>query len=319
MKGNFTHKDHFKCGWGQGTFNFDDKQDLPYWVQFGRCERKPLVFREECVNSAQLIGKLAEKPILLFLSGGVDSEIMARSFIEASIPFEAVIVRMFYNKQSCNEYDIVFALDFVKKYNIKYHIFEYNVNDFVREKYIPYAEKYQTWMPGSLIHVDYVREYCKDFLCVFGLGDIILYRPQLYGYPETEDMLYLQEPQSVTTIHSAIEEGETVVAKFLSYTPEMILSWLLSEDVRTFVKYEKAFPKLSIYEFKPFLYFKYWPEMAPRPKYHGFEQINVFDKNRWNESNPAEVEIVKKVRSMDFSKMKVYLRYSDLIKMLSPE
>ncbi|MFP3345525.1 hypothetical protein R0J87_23885, partial [Halomonas sp. SIMBA_159] len=53
-----------------------------YEIQLSPCSRYPLQFNKECYNAAKLIYENTNDPIRVLMSGGVDSEVVARSFLD---------------------------------------------------------------------------------------------------------------------------------------------------------------------------------------------------------------------------------------------
>jgi hypothetical protein len=325
IKRNYTYKDHFKCGWGDGTFNFDeDRTGLKYWRSYGRCVRRPMSFREECVNAARLIGETAEKPIMVFFSGGIDSEVVIRSMIEANVPFEVLIINHWYKGQSgLNAHDTQYAIDFVKKHNLKYRIYNFDLSDYLKTKYVSDTKKYLWAAPGRSIICNLIQTFCKDYLCVMGDGEPALVRSRLNGFPDQEGMLLKDDTGEVAALQAAAEYGESVVFGFFHYTPELLLSWFLNEDILNFVKNERAFLHISYISIKPFIYHKQWPDMTPRPKYTGYEMIDR-EITKWR-SNPTDpsidqelIELFEIHRDFDWKFHSVVSFYDDLLKSLSP-
>lgn len=57
--------------------------------------------------------------VLLYLSGGLDSEIVARSLLEAGVSFIPVIFQLKDNEKIQNQYDFEFAMNFCQEHNLK--------------------------------------------------------------------------------------------------------------------------------------------------------------------------------------------------------
>ena len=315
MKRNYSHKDHYQFGWGNGMFNFDTKDDQAYWVKYGQVSRPPMSFKQECIEAARLIGATAEKPILVFASGGIDSEVIQRCFLDADVPFESITYNLVYEGRVVNEHDTQYVTPFVEKYGIKHRFCDIDLTELLETRYFDSVKKYQTWMPGSIMQAEWAQKFCKEYLCVFGLvDDLLLKRAHWVGITEHKELVVLQEPSVVSVLHAVAEMSETAVVSFFCYTPEQMLSWFTQEDIRVFVNYEKSFPKISMYGLKPFIYFKHWPELAPREKTHGYEQIDMFSTFQKCMESP----FVKRAMDMvDNKKLVTYARYSDVVKMLS--
>jgi len=313
---NNTYNNHFKFGWGTGIYNFDDNKTMPYWVEFGKVSRPIWDFRKECVNACRLIGETAKKPIAVCYSGGIDSEVIISSMTEAGVEYSALIVSLRHDGKIANSHDTEYAYSFVEKNNIPYIEYTLDFDDYVRNRSLSDVELYQSPRLGILVHSDIVRTFCKDYLCILGGGDINMSRSRLNGYPDTEGMFISEEQTSVSPIHAASLLGENVVNRFFMYTPELMLSWLVNEDIKTFVKYERSFVGINSYKMKPFVLHKLWPELTPRPKFTGYEHIPLFDKNKWNTCDPELVSIFSQAINATVSKTHIDIQYDDLLKIL---
>lgn len=94
--------------------------------------------------------KYKNKKIILCLSGGLDSEIMAEAFLAAKIPFTASIWKY---ENNFNNYDIKHAIEFCKIYNIKYEMMYLDLNYFYKcNLHLHYAKKYLCNSPQVAVH-----------------------------------------------------------------------------------------------------------------------------------------------------------------------
>ena len=177
---------------------------------------------------------------------------------------------------------------------------------------------YRSSRSGILIHANIVKKFSKDYLCVLGGGDINMARYRMNGYPDKDGMYISEEQTSVSAIHAASNLGETVVSRFFMYTPELMLSWLTCEDIKTLVKCEKATLGITGYNIKPFIFHKLWPEMEPRPKFTGYENVDLFQKEQWSLCDPTLLNIMKDVMNTNFHNTTINIEYSDLINLLFP-
>lgn len=107
-------------------------------------------FKEECLLSCEIIYE-KYKNINLCLSGGVDSEIMARCFIEKNIPFKVSIMK--FNK-NLNYNDIKYAIDFCEYFNLKYYFLELDIEKFFNDGvHIEYFNNYQCTSPQFATYI----------------------------------------------------------------------------------------------------------------------------------------------------------------------
>jgi hypothetical protein len=290
----FTHKNHLKFGWGDGLYNFDDK-DQQLWVDFGRAEYLPTSFKDECLRSAKLIGEAADKPILLFLSGGIDSEVVARSFLEAGVPFEVATANIIHNGKIVNEHDTRYAISFIEKFNLRAHTININFIDLAnRYKQIREtnnsAEPYYKVSMGYFNHIMIYEQFYKDYFCVNGDGKIVINPYRSYNQIEPIQYgLYAGKSFSCSALapYELSTRTSTNFVRFFCYTPELLLALVLDQDIQHWIKYEKALMGshgwMNIHTIKSFVLYKIWPEMEVRPKLVGFENIPEYSELYFND------------------------------------
>lgn len=313
-----THNNHFEFGWGTGLFNFDNRSGK-YWMKFGRAEYIPTSFKDECIRAAKLISENATKPVLICFSGGIDSEAVVRSFQEANVEFEVGIMNLTYkDNDSINHHDIIFALDYVKQHNLKYTIVNIDFEDFVRNKLIDNAKKYNTDYVGILLHYEMVKHF-PNHHCVLGGGDIRLQRHRNNGRPNLPGLYLEEEVVSIALIDAAREIGNDISHRFFMQTPEIMLAWLLDPDINHWIKYEYAlasvWTNMNYFGIKPYVLYRHWPDMAIRLKYTGLEKF--YDLYRNNLIDDDIKQILEEVKQ--YGETEIIIDYNDLLEQLMPK
>ena len=90
--------------------------DEPYQVFMGKCSNFPSSFKEESLRAARIIKEKSKgKDIWISLSGGIDSEFIARIFLESNIPFKAATL---VYKDGINQYDNNYCRKFCEEVGI---------------------------------------------------------------------------------------------------------------------------------------------------------------------------------------------------------
>lgn len=283
---NFTHNNHLKFGWGSGLYNFDDKNEQ-FWETVGPAEYIPVSYKEECLRAARLISEAATKPIMIFLSGGVDSEVVARSFIDIGVYFEVVTTNILYNGEIVNVHDTRYTSEFIKHHNLKSHTVDIEYKDVV-DRLTKIRETQNSSTPYYKISVAYLcqiemfEQFCQDYHCVIGAGgggrSLVRYRAN--GGPSDKYGVYCDDSSSNVAAFELSFRASADVTLFFWYTPEMLLAWLLDTDVSHWIKYEKALAgahsRMNNHALKSFVFYKIWPDMEIREKLGGFEKISEF-------------------------------------------
>jgi len=313
-----THNNHFQFGWGEGVCNFDDRKGN-YWMKFGRCEYMPTSFKYECVRAARLISENAKKPVLVCFSGGIDSEVVVRSFQEANVDFEIGIMNLVYrDNTSINQHDISYALDYVKQHNLKHTIVDVDFEEFLRVHLLYNAKKYKSEFVGILLHREMIKLF-PNHHCVLGGGDIEVQRHRYNGRPELPGLYLEEEEISTALIESAREIGNDVSHRFFMQTPEIMLAWILDPDIQHWIKYEKAlaspWTNMNYFGIKPYALYRHWPDMTVRPKYTGLEKF--YDLYRSNDLDSDIRKIVEDVQ--EYGETEIIINLEDLIEQLMPK
>jgi hypothetical protein len=254
---NFCHKNFIKYGWGNQTYGHRTSSDAKFWIKYGRCNTEPSDFRNECIRAARLIYESTNKKILIHLSGGIDSEIICRAFLEAKLPFEVCIWKF---KDDLNYHDIIYAIDFCKKYDIKINEIEIDIIKFIGEDMFNiYKDNFcPNWWANI---VKYVVEKMDGYQ-IFGDGHanfnhdplgIKAHRVPAYIPPVLIPTKYYKSPPVLEAkTYKIIAEGRHYnilpymdqinkegCTEFFYYTPELIYSYIKDDFIQDWLKYCK--------------------------------------------------------------------------------
>ena len=311
-----THNNHFEFGWGEGKFNFYN-QIGEYWMKFGRASYMPSSFRSECVRAAKLIGENANLPVLICFSGGMDSEVVVRSFQEAEIDFEVVIMNLKYdNNNNTNDYDNIYAYNYVKQHNISYRTITIDLEEYMLNNFIADAKKYKGNYLGLFIQKEIVRQF-PNHHCVLGGGDIKLQRHRYNGRPDRSGLYLEEEVVSVAPMEIGYFQNRGVSNRFFMHTPELMLAWLTDPDINHWIKREVSlvskYGTINYYGIKAFIYTKHWSDIIDRPKYNGLEGIE-FLKNQNIKNDLTDLLLV----ADSLNQTEIIIDYSELFNMLVP-
>jgi len=271
-----THNNHFQFGWGNDAFNTDNKFG-EFWTKYGRAEYIPTSFRDECVRAAKLIAESAKRPLLLCLSGGINSEMMARSFIEAGIPFEVAVLNYNYRvTTNINDHETKRAVQFIIENKLTCHAATLDIEEYFKNSLPELCSQYKTNKLSKLIVCEIIKQF-PDHHCVMGGDELLLQRHRTNGRPGRSGVYAEEELVNIAAIETATNCGTTISSRFFIYTPELMLAYLQNSTVTQWVKYENAlhnaFVGVNAYANKIYVGHDSWPDMTIRTKYSGFERI----------------------------------------------
>lgn len=143
-----TFQSHFKFGYDRNGFVLRSSPKEKWWVEYGSCQKNPQSFRLECIETAKTIRNRVSEDIWILFSGGIDSEVCLRSFVEANIEVRVGIARF---KGDLNIHDISWAVLACEELNIPYHFFELDLFDFWQSQALEYAEISQCISPQLVV------------------------------------------------------------------------------------------------------------------------------------------------------------------------
>lgn len=308
----FCHNNYIQYGWGNQLYGVRTNSSDKLWMKYGSCKREPEDYRQECINAAKNIYESTEKKILIHLSGGIDSEVVCRSFLEAGINFE-VCVWVYENKY--NRYDLKHAYEFCNEYNIKVHELKIDIIKFAEkdmfEIFTGYSFSPLWWsnlvkfaiskMSGYQIIGDFHFILIHDPLSASSIPASPIPTKNFIDPPNLEKKTYnvVLEAQWPAILSYTDQIGKTGTG-FFSYSPELLLSFANDSLVQDWLKNckegnnrGKIYPGichrtrevkyLSLKEFshqsnsavniRPHIMYKHWSEMKKRKKSAGIESI----------------------------------------------
>lgn len=299
-----THKNHFQFGYDGQAFHFRKNPDQQWFVSYGACSSKPLDFKKECLRTAELIKQQAKAPVHVMFSGGVDSEVALRSFVEAGIPVTAAILRF---KNDLNIHDISWAVLTCEALKVPYRFYELDVLDFWKNRIFDYAEKTYCVTP-QLLPTMWLADQIDGYP-VMGSGECLFvkevpvgYQPGISPYEKSDWFLWEKEKIASWYRHFMIYQRDACPG-FFQYTPEIMLSYLLDPLVQELIS-DRIIGKLTTESSKLKIYQQHF-DLITRPKYTGFEKIqneDAFYRKILRESFPGCDQVHKtKVADLQIS------------------
>jgi hypothetical protein len=249
------------------AFNYNiDNLDL----KFKPLSRDVGTLYDEAILTAQFIRSSTNKPIMICVSGGIDSELICRVFLKAGIDFSAVIVR---HKNNTNEFDIAYAINFCKEFNIPMHIVELDTeNYFIAGIENHIANGYKSTNIYRYFQLFMMETIEKLGGCaVLGSGEQLYYTVdnKICIKYDAGILVPLEWCKNNNTLHFPIF-FQTNPEIMYAYQKHPLVSWLLS-DPKYFMRLDARYSSE-----KTLVYHYFFPEMPCRKKFNGYELIKTF-------------------------------------------
>ncbi len=271
-----TDRNHFEFGYDYRPFSFRQNKDEEWFVRYGKCKREPFDFKSECLRTAQTIRQNTKAPIHIMFSGGVDSEVVLRSFVESKIEVSAAILRF---KNDLNIHDISWAVIACEALQVPYRFYDLDILNFWENQAFKYATPTYCVTPqliSTMWLVDQIDGYpvMGSAECLFVKDVPQDYQPGISPYERSEWSLWEKERIAAWYRHFIVRNREGCPG-FYQYTPEIMLSYLKDPIVQDLVN-DRIVGKLSSESSKLRIYQQHF-ELVTRPKYTGFEKIQKED------------------------------------------
>jgi hypothetical protein len=296
-----------------------------YEVLYGRAESSTNTFREEVERAARLIGMKAEEeklPVYVYMSGGQDSEVMARGFLAAGVQFTAIILQY---EEDRNIHDIRHALDFCAERGIKVRLLGFNLHRFLMAQYSELAAKYHCPDVSILTHT-WCIENLEPHFPVIGGGDLEFIRRRTNHAAWNYDLVRVEKTQSLAPIAALKVRRRSGATRFFSYTPELMHAYLVHPLLVFVLKNEKSFATWWEREWKSVVYHDQWDDIKPRQKFDGFEKAPECYPAKWafvTRLNPVTDEQAAEVVGTTHHQQRPNVKqtdftYSQLLEMVKP-
>lgn len=242
--------------------------NLQFKTLYKKYFKKIQSFDTELINAARSTLDLhLDLPPTILFSGGLDSELMLRTYLSIGVKPKVLIIRY---ENDYNLYDVSYAVTICSMLNVNYSIINFNLNKFYENDAEKIAEISQIDRPRAL-------PYCKfldiaDGLPILGEGDPYWVRiddnysmPNKWRYREMETFkgwhkyaMYLNKP---------------AIVQFFKWTPGLVLSHSKLKWLQMLIN--DTYPgKLGANSTKINGYREIHPNLIERKKQTGFEKID---------------------------------------------
>jgi len=275
----YSERDHLSWGWNGVNFA-DPTPHATFHMDIGSAIRPTSTLRIETIRVAQGIADSVTKPILVGLSGGIDSQVACLSFLELGCPFTPVITRLIgWDGRVCNDHDIKTAYEFCELFGLTPIIHELQLNLYLARRFIDLFKEHGPLTGAMAVHLAAVDKYASEYAYVIA-GEIAITK-----IPNLEKLVYVEQ---VSIQQHMVKYGYEAVDLFFHYSPELMLSILDHDLVRSlnnahemvYPAFQTALPPrawwmmFSLY-YKPLIYRADWPELIQVRKWSGFENTNI--------------------------------------------
>lgn len=258
---------HFSFGYNGNRHNLRQHQSDTFQCSYSKASRTVMPFKDECLNVCEIISNYSntnKKIPYVLLSGGADSEVVVRAFLELGRPFK-VITNRFAKDLNAHEIEIVDKLS--KELDFEVIYVDIDILTWLGSpKSLRMAEQgkcFQAEMLPTTNLMDYVY-FELNGIPVLGNGDF--YANQLDG-----DWKYVEYEYILSWCRYAIANQMTAAINFFQMTPEIVLS--VGRDPIMLELFQSSQTEIINSRYAKYrIYQEHW-NIQIREKYHGCELI----------------------------------------------
>lgn len=280
----------YKWKYGDSLFGrqLDTSSPLKFETNYSCNYNKQInSFKNELTNAAA--STLDHYPGLkpcIFFSGGVDSELILRSYLEIGSNPEVYIIRF---ENDYNLYDVSYAVTVCNILNVKFKIVDFNLEKFYLNDAELISEQAQIDRPRMLPHLKFTE--CADGLIIVGHSDVRWYRTD-DDYSKQGTWLAQDFEHDIGCDKYNIMHSRPAIFQWWKWTPGLVLSYTRLNWFQNLIA-DKYKGRLGINSTKIIGFREVYPDLIERKKATGFESTDHL-------VNELEVYLSKKYVGLPF-------------------
>lgn len=252
------------------AFNYKLTPDdlTKFHVSLYKMARAPLSFREEIIETARFIKNSTDRPIYIALSGGIDSDVVVRAFLEANINFTAFTA---IHSEGTNKHDVDLAFKLVEKFKLKHTTVELSARDFFTNGFKQY--KNSGYISRNIFR--YMQLFILDEITKLN-GCAVLGGGDASGYCNINDEVHFKWNRDYAVPLEWMENNnQQHFPYFYMTTPEITAAWLEHPFIKLLTS-NPIYYKSNRYGYIPekaLILHRDWPDLQRRTKFNGFEKM----------------------------------------------
>jgi hypothetical protein len=223
-------------------------------------------FKEEMLTAARstMDHYTGLKPCIYF-SGGLDSELVLRSYIDIGAD---PIVNIFRFENHINEYDVSYAIVICETLGVKYNIIDFNIAKFFEHDAEHISDIAQIDRPRGLPQLKFL-DYTEGF-AVLGIGDPRWSR----SVKDNTNWILLDQEHDTGWDKYILHKNIPAIAQWFKWTPELVLSYTELDWFKNLVINNKWTGREGVTSTKIIGYREAYPDLLSRDKKTGMEPID---------------------------------------------
>lgn len=220
-------------------------------------------YYDELLNNASKIRDSFREPINLFFSGGINSQIILRSYLDLKIPINVYIIKF---NNDINLVDVTTAINICQSLNVRYQTIDFDLKSFFEKDAESIYDRCFSLDPTKLILLKSTENI--NGVSIFGTGE--------FYFISDNDTWRLKLTEENFKISTALERfNRPIVSNWFYYSPELLLSFINHPKVNQLLNNE-ILGKESSLSIRGTLHKEFWKNFVDRKKMIGFENCEKY-------------------------------------------
>ena len=275
---NYTQNNHMYYTVGSRRFGHRRTPYEKFEVYIGQIDKdvyRTSSWREELHKTADLVLKEAGRDVVVFLSGGTDSEIVLRNFLAIGFKPRCITLKF---KDGYNQPDVNEAIELTASLGVKLDIIEFDIKKFY---YSGEAAQWASEVACTQIVDLMIYHHIKQLGCPAVMGGEQFLKRHIFRDRPPVWVHSWRENEDASAVRFSEKYKILLVNEWFNYTPEMMLYYLTDVDVQRLVN-TRSNRKLTSGSSKNIILKKLYPETRVKTKTHGFERLLGFNQMVYN-------------------------------------
>lgn len=242
------------------------KQSI-FSINFNKKIKKNCIpsYKDALYNNARIMRDSFSEPFDVLLSGGIDSEVVVRTFKDLGIKHNTFIFKL---ENDYNIRDVNDAIIICQQIDIPYKIIDFNLQHFFEHDALQYFNKSFVPRAGRLPRLKWI-EYL-DNIPVFCDGEPYWKRSHGKDYSQKSEWhLQLDEDAYSSSLYGR-NIGRDIIGDWYEYTPEIVLSHMQHPLTEKLLN-DQCYGKLGSWSSRYTMHQEIWSKVETRKKLTGYE------------------------------------------------
>ncbi len=307
----YTFHNHFQFGYqSDRLYAVRSTSDEIFYARYSQPSRPITSWREANTTACLEISRKAVGDIWVLLSGGVDSEICLRSFLESKIPVRVASLRL---KNGLNNHDMAYVKKLEAELSLQVTYFDLDAEAFFNSQDMEsIVNPIQCISPILAAHLWLADQLDGTPIIAQGEPYFIKQVPEDYipgESPYLPSSWFLVESESLCSLYRHfILQDRPAIPGFFQYLPEQFYSYMKFNPILLDLVNNRIVGKLGTRTSKNKIAYQFYPELEPREKYNGFEKIQSM----------VDLKRSELTTRFPHSDQLYYIGYDELLSQLEP-